>query len=86
MSGDATRALGYVAASLTTLSFVPQVVRAWKSRSTHDLSGAWLAAFTIGIFLWLVYGLSIGDRPVIAANAVTLLLTLTLVALKLRYR
>lgn len=86
MSPAAIRSLGFVAASLTTLSFVPQVVRAWKSRSTHDLSGAWLAAFTTGIFLWLVYGLSIGDRPVIAANAVTLLLTLTLVGLKIRYR
>jgi MtN3 and saliva related transmembrane protein len=86
VSGDATRALGYVAASLTTLSFVPQVARAWRSRSTHDLSGPWLAAFTMGISLWLVYGIAIGDRPVIAANAVTLLLTLTLVVLKIRYR
>ena len=77
--------LGLAAGSLTTLAFLPQVSRAWKTRSTHDLSLAWLVIFTAGVVLWLVYGLLLGSLPVIAANVVTLALLLVLLALKLRW-
>ncbi len=57
-------ALGYIAATLTTLSFVPQVWKTYKSRSARDLSLSMLLAFSVGVFLWLVYGLAIGATPV----------------------
>lgn len=77
--------LGYVAGTLTTLAFVPQLVKTWRSRSVHDLSWGWLTAFSLGVFLWLVYGILTGAWPVVAANGVTLALTLALLALKVQF-
>ncbi len=77
-------AVGLCAGALTTLAFVPQVVKAWRTRSTADLSAAWLVSFTAGVGLWFVYGVLIASWPVVVANGLTLLLTLVLVALKLR--
>lgn len=77
---------GYVAATLSTLSFLPQVWKTWKSRSARDLSLGMLGFFSVGVFLWLVYGLAIGAMPVIVANALTLVLTLALVAMKLTFK
>jgi len=74
--------LGFIAGTLTTFAFVPQVVRAWQTRSVNDLSLAMLVVFTTGVGLWLVYGIAIGSMPVIVSNAVTLLLTLVLVVFK----
>ncbi len=73
---------GYVAAFLTTTAFVPQ---AWKSWTTRDLSGISLpmyALFTLGVALWLVYGVVIHSAPVVVANAITLVLSLTILCLK----
>jgi MtN3 and saliva related transmembrane protein len=78
--------LGLVAGTLTTISFLPQLVKAWKSRSTHDISFGMLALFSAGLVLWIVYGVITLDVPVIAANAVTLLFVALILALKLRYR
>jgi MtN3 and saliva related transmembrane protein len=78
--------VGYLAATLTTLAFVPQVLKTWRSRSTGDLSLPTLAAFSAGVFLWLVYGLALGSMPVIAANATTLALNMVLLGLKLRHK
>lgn len=77
--------VGYVAASLTTLSFVPQ---AWLTFRTKDVSGISLgmySAFTLGVALWLVYGLLLQAWPVVVANAVTLALASGILAMKLRY-
>lgn len=68
---DAITALGLIAGSLTTLSFAPQVVRAWRTRSTADLSLATLIVFLAGLLLWLAYGVVRADPAIIAANAVT---------------
>lgn len=78
--------LGLVAGVLTTLSFLPQVIKAWKSRSTRDISLGMFAMFCTGVFLWIVYGFLVGDLPVVVANTVTFLLAVTILALKLRYR
>lgn len=78
--------LGLVAGTLTTLSFLPQVIKAWKSRSTRDISLGMFAMFCTGVFLWIVYGLLVGDIPVLVANTVTFLLAATILVLKLRYR
>lgn len=82
---DATNLLGLVAATLTTGAFVPQVVKVWRSRSADDLSAATLLVFSGGVVCWLVYGVRLGSLPVIAGNAVTLALNLTILALKRRY-
>jgi MtN3 and saliva related transmembrane protein len=76
--------VGALAATLTTLSFLPQVVKTWRSRSATDLSWVWLLAFSAGLFFWLLYGLAIGSWPVIGANAITLGLVLTIAFVKWR--
>jgi MtN3 and saliva related transmembrane protein len=76
---------GYAAAILTTISFVPQ---AWHTFRTRDVSGISLgmySVFTIGVALWLVYGVLLGAWPVVVANAVTLALAVAILAMKLRY-
>jgi MtN3 and saliva related transmembrane protein len=78
--------LGFVAGTLTTLSFLPQVHKAWTTRSCNDLSLGMLLAFGAGVLLWLIYGLRLRAAPIIVANAVTLALILVLIALKARFR
>lgn len=77
--------IGSAAASLTTVSFVPQVWQIWRTRHTLDISLGMYATFTCGIALWLVYGLLLGAWPIIIANSITLLLAGTVLAMKLRY-
>lgn len=80
-----TTFIGLIAGALTTLSWLPQVVRAFRTRSTKDFSWGWFAMFGTGVAIWLVYGM-IGDAPaVIAANALTFLLLLGLGALKVSH-
>ncbi|MGB9429587.1 MAG: SemiSWEET transporter [Gammaproteobacteria bacterium] len=79
------RIIGLAAAALTTLSFVPQVWRSLRTRDTRGVSLGMYAVFTLGITLWLVYGLLIRDLPVTLANAVTLVLAVIVLVLKLRY-
>jgi MtN3 and saliva related transmembrane protein len=77
--------VGTLAATLTTLSFLPQ---AWLTLRTRDVSGISLSmytVFTVGVALWLVYGFLLGAWPVIIANAVTLGLAATILTLKLKY-
>ena len=78
--------VGTIAACLTTASFLPQV---WLSFKTRDVSGVSLgmySVFTVGVALWLVYGLLLGAWPIVVANAITLLLALAILAMKLRFR
>ena len=83
---DTTTVLGLSAGCLTTLAFVPQVLKTWRSKSGNDISLGMFLLFSAGVLLWLVYGILIEALPVILANAVTLLLSLAILALKLRYR
>lgn len=78
--------VGYAAASLTTLSFVPQAVKIIRTRDTKGISIEMYAAFTVGIFLWEIYGLCKHDLPIILANAVTLALALVILCLTVKYR
>jgi len=78
--------LGLLAGTLTTAAFVPQLLKTWQSRSARDISMLWLATFTTGIFLWLIYGLLIQSLPVILANGITLVLTLLILFFKWRFR
>ncbi len=79
-----TNSIGFVAACLTTLSFVPQVLQSYRTRDVSGISLSMYSLFTLGVALWLGYGLLNGAWPVIIANAVTLLLALSILGLKLR--
>ncbi len=80
---DAT-AVGLLAATLTTVAFVPQVVKTWRTRSTADISLGMFLILTAGIAAWLIYGAIIGDLPLILANAITLVLAGTILVLKIK--
>jgi MtN3 and saliva related transmembrane protein len=77
--------IGWLATTLTTIAFVPQVWRAWKTRSARDLSLPMYLIFTTGVVLWLAYGLLIHSWPIIIGNIVTLFLASTVLAMKLRF-
>jgi MtN3 and saliva related transmembrane protein len=77
--------VGSVAAILTTIAFIPQVIKVWKTRSARDVSLGMYALFTTGVALWLAYGLMIESGPVIVANAMTLLLAGAVLVMKLRF-
>jgi len=80
-----TECLGSLAALLTTLCWIPQAVRVIRTRETRALSLATQVAFAGGVFLWLLYGLLVASWPLIGANAVTLLLALLILQVKLRF-
>ncbi|CCJ35434.1 hypothetical protein BN140_0511 [Methanoculleus bourgensis MS2] len=82
---DSVTALGLIAGSLTTLSFAPQVVRAWRTRSTADLSLAMLIIFLAGILLWLAYGVVKEDLAIIAANSITAVLIGLILSIKAKH-
>ena len=77
--------LGFAAAFCTTTAFVPQLTRVLRLRSARDISLPTFMLFSVGVFLWVLYGLYIGSKPVIASNSVTLILSVSILALKIRY-
>ena len=77
--------VGYAAGTLTTLSFLPQVIKTWQSRSAKDISLAMFLMFCIGVSLWIVYGVFNADLPVILANVVTLTLASIILGFKFYY-
>ena len=77
--------LGLLAALLTTSAFVPQAIKSWRSRSARDFSLPMLLLFCAGVALWLIYGVLIASAGLIAANAVTLPLALSILWVKLRH-
>ena len=83
ITGADIQLVGFVAGTLTTLAYVPQVIRTWRTRSAKDLSLGMLLALSAGVGLWLVYGVALGAWPIIIANGVTLVLALVLVGFKL---
>ena len=81
-----TDIIGYLAAFLTTTSFVPQALHTFRTRDVSGISLSMYSTFVTGISLWLVYGLLIAAWPVVLANIVTLALAIAILAMKLRYR
>ncbi|MES2424903.1 MAG: SemiSWEET transporter [Pseudomonadota bacterium] len=81
----ATDLIGYLAASLTTLAFVPQAWMTWRSRDVRGISLGMYSVFTAGVALWLVYGVLLGAWPLMLANGITLVLALFILGMKLRY-
>jgi len=78
-----TDGLGYAAAALTTGSFVPQAVLTLRTRDVSGISLAMYASFTIGVALWLAYGVALGQWPIVVANTVTLGLAAVILSVKL---
>jgi len=77
--------IGTAAGTLTTAAYLPQVVKVWRSRSVGDISLQMYLLMATGVALWTIYGLMLMDWPVIIANAVALVFTLTILAFKLRH-
>lgn len=80
-----TDLIGYCAAILTTCSFVPQAVHTFRTRNVSGISLGMYSVFTVGIALWLVYGLALRAWPIVAANAITLGLAGAILGMKIRY-
>lgn len=78
--------IGYAAATLTTLAFIPQTLKSWRSRDLSGVSLSMYSLFTLGVAFWLVYGVVLGSWPIIIANTVTLALAGTVLFLKLRHK
>lgn len=82
---DRITILGLAAGTLTTVAFIPQLAKAWTSKSTGDLSWGMVLIFSTGVLMWLIYGIWIDSLPVILANAVTLLFQIGIISLKIKY-
>lgn len=78
--------IGTLAATLTTASFVPQVLHTLRTKDVSGISLGMYSAFTLGVGLWLVYGLLLGAWPIVIANAITVSLATCILVMKLRYR
>lgn len=85
MSDFTVELLGSLAALCTTISFLPQVVRTWRSKSVGDISLTMYLVFCTGLALWLVYGLCLGSLPIIAANTITLALAGSVLFMRIIY-
>ncbi|MGI9132627.1 MAG: SemiSWEET transporter [Rhodoferax sp.] len=81
-----TDLVGYCAAALTTASFVPQALHTFRTRDVSGISLGMYGAFSLGVGLWLAYGVLLQAWPIIVANAITLTLALSILIMKLRYR
>ena len=78
--------IGLLAGVLTTSALLPQVVRIWHLKEARDISSYAFEMLSVGVLLWLIYGVLTRDVPLIIANALTLILALTMLALKFRYK
>lgn len=86
MEIDYITTLGITAGVLTTIAYLPQLIKTWQSKSAGDISWTMLIVLCLGIILWLAYGLAIHDLPILLANIFTLLLAGVILVLKIRYR
>ena len=78
--------IGFFAAFCTTIAFLPQAIKVFKSKSTKDISLYMFIIFTIGVLSWLIYGIIINDMPIMLANAVTLILSFFILIYKIKYK
>jgi len=83
---DAVTILGLTAALFTTVSLLPQLIKAYKTKSTRDISTGMFTLFCGGVFLWLLYGIFINDFPIIIANSLAFIQAVTILLFKVKYR
>ena len=77
--------VGFFAGFCTTVAFIPQVIKAWKTKSTKDISLLMFLIFAIGVISWLIYGVLLSELPLIIANAVTLVFAISILIAKIKY-
>jgi MtN3 and saliva related transmembrane protein len=77
---------GMAAGALTTISFLPQLIKVIKTRSTHDISLGMFALFCTGVCLWLLYGIMLNEAPIILFNSITLVLAAAILGFKIKYK
>ncbi|MEA5593710.1 SemiSWEET transporter [Rivularia sp. UHCC 0363] len=77
--------VGLLAATLTTVAFLPQMIKVWQTKSAKDVSYTMLITFIVGVFLWFIYGILRGDIAIILANGITLIFNLIILWLKIKY-
>jgi len=77
--------IGLAAGTLTTIAFLPQVIKTWRTKSAQDISLVMFSTFCTGVFLWIVYGISVGDLPVLLTNIVTFVLAFMILVFKFKY-
>ena len=82
---DLITLVGLAAGTLTTIAFIPQVLKTWQSKSAKDISLGMFLCFSLGVLLWLIYGLQNQDLPIIVANSMTLIFASTILVFKFRY-
>lgn len=82
---NSSEIFGVSAATLSTIAFLPQVLKTWRTRSANDVSYALLLTFSAGCFCWVIYGFQVDAQPVIIANALTLTLNLAILAMKFTF-
>jgi MtN3 and saliva related transmembrane protein len=85
LSPAAVTLIGSVAAVLTTVAFLPQLLRVWKLKRADEISFATYVVFSVGMVIWLLYGVLVGSWPIILANAITLAIAISILALKVRW-
>jgi len=83
---DSTKLLGLIAGFLTTMAFIPQVVKTWRTRSAKDLSLVMFLLYCLGVFLWMIYGIMIDELPVILWNIITLILAAVILFFKIKFK
>ncbi|MBI4120954.1 MAG: SemiSWEET transporter [Parcubacteria group bacterium] len=77
--------IGFLAGTFTTISFLPQVIKIWKTKETKSISLLMYVSFTVGVALWLCYGILLNEAPLYVVNGVTLVLTSSVLFLKIKY-
>ena len=77
---------GFSAALLTTIAFLPQLYKTWKTKSADDVSLIMLILFITGLICWIVYGLKIHSIPILVANIITFIFNFSILVLKISYR
>lgn len=83
---DFATTLGYAAAALTVIAFFPQLMRVWKTKQTKDISLGTYSIFSVGIFLWILYGVSTNDLPVSIANILIFIQAFIILVFKAKYK
>jgi MtN3 and saliva related transmembrane protein len=81
-----TEIIGFIAACLTTMAFIPQAYQSWKTRDLSGISLPMYSLFSLGVFFWLIYGLMISSWPIIIANTITFVLSCIVLLLKINAR
>ena len=83
---DTITIVGLIAAAFTTVALLPQLIKVWKTKSTKDISMGMFTLFSVGVFLWFVYGVYLSDIPIILANSLAFIQAFIILIFKVKYK